>query len=672
MKIGSSARAILVIALATLFVACGGGSGSRPPTAAPSKAEVDLDKEPGGEVAEGAGPIMAARGNPGPSSEQVPVGPDDAVWGDPNAPVTLVTFQDFQCPFCARVHPTIEQLKRDYGPGTLRVVFKHNPLPFHKDALPAAVAAQAVLQVAGAPAFFAYADLLFRGQRSLSDDNLIAWAQEVGVDRASLFRAVRDPAVREKVSRDMDLAQTIGASGTPAFRINGATLVGAQPAEKFRELIDQEREAAKTLLNQGVAADQIYPTRVAKNYVAPAERKPPPPQDDTTVWKVPLGKSPTQGPATALVTIVEFSDFECPFCRRVQSTVDEVMQRYKGKVRLVFKHNPLPFHKGALPASLVAIEARTEKGDKGFWDASKVLYGEQTPMTDEQLLTVAKQLKLNTFRVKQVLAKETHKKVVEADQDLAMGLEARGVPHFFINGRRLSGAQPLERFTKLIDEELAKAEALVKKGTPKAGVYAAIMKDAKGPPPPETKTVPAPTKANPSRGPARAPIVVQMFSDFQCPFCKRAVPTVEDLEKAFPGRIRVVWRNLPLPFHQHARLAAAAAMEAFAQQGNKGFWKMHDLLFAGQSSPGGLERQAIEGYAQQLGLDMAKFRAALDDGRHDAAIKKDEAIAKTAGVSGTPAFVINGYFVSGAQPLAAFKKVVKIALDDLKKGKKKP
>jgi protein-disulfide isomerase len=423
-----------------------------------------------------------------------------------------------------------------------------------------------------------------------------------------------------------------------------------------------------------VASDQVYPTRVAKNYVAPRERTAAAPQreDDTTVWKVPLGKSPTLGPATALVTIVEFSDFECPFCRRVQPTIDELMQRYKGKVRLVFKHNPLPFHLGALPAAQVAVEARAEKGDKGFWDAAKALYGETPPLTDERLLEVAKQLKLNGFRVKQALAKQTHKKIVEADQDLAMDLEARGVPHFFINGRRLSGAQPIDRFSKIIDEELAKAEAMVAKGTPKAGVYAAIIKDGKGPQPPETKVVPAPTKANPSRGPARAPIVVQMFSDFQCPFCKRAAPTVEDLEKVFPGRIRVVWRNTPLPFHQDAPLAAEAAMEAFAQKGNAGFWKMHDLLFAGQSTPDGLKRPALEGYAQQIGLDMTRFRAALDDHRHHAAITKDETIAKTAGISGTPSFVINGYFVSGAQPLSAFKKVVKVALDDLKKGKKKP
>ena len=176
----------------------------------------------------------------------------------------------------------------------------------------------------------------------------------------------------------------------------------------------------------------------------------------------------------------------------------------------------------------------------------------------------------------------------------------------------------------------------------------------------------------PLKGSRQPQLVVQEVGDFQCPFCADVAPDVDRLMQRYGDRIALVWRNFPLPFHTHARLAAAAALEAFAQKGNAGFWKMHDLLFAGQKQPDGLERAALEGYAQQIGLDMSKFRAALDDGRHDAAIQKDEAIAKTAGINGTPAFVINGYFVSGAQPLGAFKKVVNLALDDIKKGKKKP
>jgi protein-disulfide isomerase len=162
-------------------------------------------------------------------------------------------------------------------------------------------------------------------------------------------------------------------------------------------------------------------------------------------------------------------------------------------------------------------------------------------------------------------------------------------------------------------------------------------------------------------------VIVQMFADFQCPFCKRAQQTIEDLEKAFPGKIRVVWMNLPLPMHKDAALAAEAAMEAFRQKGDAGFWAMHALLFANQGS-GGLERPALDGYAAQIGLDAAQFAAALDARAHKAEVDADAKIAHDAQISGTPGFVINGYFVSGAQPLGKFRHVVARALAEAEKG----
>jgi len=160
---------------------------------------------------------------------------------------------------------------------------------------------------------------------------------------------------------------------------------------------------------------------------------------------------------------------------------------------------------------------------------------------------------------------------------------------------------------------------------------------------------------------------VQFFGDFQCPFTKRVIPTVEELEKAFPGQIRLVWRNLPLPMHPDAKLAAEAAMEAFRQKGDRGFWAMHALLFAAQGQSGGLARPALDGYAAQLGLNVADFAAALDSHEHRARVEADSDVANAAGLSGTPAFVINGYYVSGAQGLHTFEKTVRRALADLKK-----
>ena len=108
------------------------------------------------------------------------------------------------------------------------------------------------------------------------------------------------------------------------------------------------------------------------------------------------------------------------------------------------------------------------------------------------------------------------------------------------------------------------------------------------------------------KGPKNAPVTIVEFSDFQCPFCGRVVPTLKQLEEQYKGKVRVAFKNQPLPFHPNARPAAEAALAA-NEQGK--FWEMHDKLFANQQA---LDRAALEKYAQELGLDMDKFKAALD------------------------------------------------------------
>ena len=118
--------------------------------------------------------------------------------------------------------------------------------------------------------------------------------------------------------------------------------------------------------------------------------------------------------------------------------------------------------------------------------------------------------------------------------------------------------------------------------------------------------------------------------------------------------------------HPHAQLASEAAAEAFKQKGGDGFWKMHALLFQNQSVPEGLERAALEKYADQVGLDVARFRTALDNHVHKAAIDADSKTADDAGITATPAFVINGYYMTGSQPFAKFKKLIDRAIAEAK------
>jgi protein-disulfide isomerase len=165
---------------------------------------------------------------------------------------------------------------------------------------------------------------------------------------------------------------------------------------------------------------------------------------------------PSFGPEGAKVTIVEFSDFQCPFCSRVQGTLEQVMRIYEGRVRIVWKNNPLAFHKQADPAAQLALEARAQRGDAGFWAAHDLLFQNQRKLSDEDLEGYAKELGLDVGRAKQAIARRKYAGEIAADQRLADQVKATGTPMFFINGRKLVGAQPFEKFKAVIDRELAR------------------------------------------------------------------------------------------------------------------------------------------------------------------------------------------------------------------------
>ena len=160
----------------------------------------------------------------------------------------------------------------------------------------------------------------------------------------------------------------------------------------------------------------------------------------------------------------------------------------------------------------------------------------------------------------------------------------------------------------------------------------------------------------PVRGSARAPVTIVVFTDFQCPFCAKAETTMHELSAKYGDRVRVAFKNNPLPFHDDARLASRAGLAA-AEQGK--FWEYHDALFAHQDALG---RDALLGYAKGVGLDVAKFTAAMDAERTATAVDADIAEAKKLSVMGTPAFFVNGRRLVGAQPLAKFEALVDEAL----------
>ncbi|HEX6903153.1 MAG TPA: thioredoxin domain-containing protein [Thermoanaerobaculia bacterium] len=162
----------------------------------------------------------------------------------------------------------------------------------------------------------------------------------------------------------------------------------------------------------------------------------------------------------------------------------------------------------------------------------------------------------------------------------------------------------------------------------------------------------------PAKGPANAPVTIVEFSDFQCPFCSRVNPTLAQVREKYGDKVRIVFRQYPLPFHQQAQKAAEASLCA-NEQGK--FWEMHDAMFANQSA---LQVDQLKAQASQLGLNADQFNSCLDSGKHAATVQADMKEGSAAGVNGTPAMFINGRFISGAVP---FEQVAQVIDDELRR-----
>ena len=175
--------------------------------------------------------------------------------------------------------------------------------------------------------------------------------------------------------------------------------------------------------------------------------------DPSQVYKINTAGAPTKGPVNAPVTIVEFSDFQCPFCARVVPTLKQVEDTYQGSVRIVWKHLPLDFHKDAVGAALAA-EAAGKQGK--FWEFHDTLFANQKKLAQDDLKQHAKDLQLDPERFEADLLNGNDKKKIDADVAEAGKLGIQGTPGIFINGRFIAGAQPFETFAKIIDEELTK------------------------------------------------------------------------------------------------------------------------------------------------------------------------------------------------------------------------
>ncbi len=387
--------------------------------------------------------------------------------------------------------------------------------------------------------------------------------------------------------------------------------------------------------------------------------------------KIPLGSSFIIGNPNAAISIVEFSDFQCPFCQRGGATAKQAVEKYPNDVKVVFKHFPLAFHKEAPAASHASIAAGnqgkfTEMHDLLF-ENFKSFKGKGDAGMKDMASGFAAKLGLDVKKFEADMTSPATAKIVTDDMALGKSLGVRGTPHFFINGERLSGAQPFPKFEEIIKKQIGEVKGLIAAGTAKSDIYnkmvtknykSAAQKPAAGKKPAGqvVNFVPV-TAEDPVKG-AKDPLVtIVEFSDFQCPFCTRVNPTIDQVMKNFGSQVRVVFKQAPLPFHKQAPAASAAALAA-NQQGK--FWEMHDMLFANYKSFKTADMNELTtGFAQKLGLNIPKFKAAMASDAVLNKVKADGALATKVGARGTPNFFVNGVQLVGAKPYPAFESEIK-------------
>jgi protein-disulfide isomerase len=395
-----------------------------------------------------AAPAAAPAAPTAATAAVVPLRADDAVKGPALAPVTIVVFSDFQCPFCSRVEPTLKQVEQAF-PGKVRIAWRHQPLPFHPNAMPAARAAEAA-RLQGK--FWEMHDKLFTDQQALSEASYSKYARELGLDVARFQKEAAGEAAGRRIADDQALAAKVGASGTPTMFVNCRLLSGAQPFEKFKAMVEEELKKTEALQARGEKLDAGFYDRLCAANVAsaPAVAAAPPPRTDV---KVALrSDDPAVGPAGAKVTVVEFSDFQCPFCSRAVPAVKELEQAFGKEVRVVWKHLPLGFHPNAMPAALAA-EAAREQGK--FWEMHDKLFANQQALSEASYDQYAAELKLDLPRFKAARQAPETRKRVEADLAAATAAGVSGTPTFVVNGEVVVGSSALK---PAVERQLKKAE----------------------------------------------------------------------------------------------------------------------------------------------------------------------------------------------------------------------
>ena len=408
-------------------------------------------------VAPGVGPSSF----PEEAHAALPIAGSEPIWGTRSAPLTWVLFGDLDCPHTRHAWRALEATKLNFG-DDLRIVFRHRPLREHPYALAAARALAGLELLRGPAAFFAVLHKIAQDDAPLSDERLLEALSSAGYGALPLRELARtgEPTVRA----DLELAGQFGVRATPLSFVNGLRVDGERTPGEVERLLLDERRATTWALASGASAKELYATRTSSNLIGVGDQEP-------SRVCAPVADSPVRGPADALVTLVEFSDFECPYCKQVEPTLKTLLARYPRTLRLVWKDYPLPQHKGARLLANFAADAGSRGSNASFWTVHDGLFTAAGEIDEALLGGLAGKAGLDGALLLSAARSGVHDPAIRADVTLGERLGVNGTPTFFANGHRIQGALGIEQFDALIRSELGLAERIVLRGVARDELY---------------------------------------------------------------------------------------------------------------------------------------------------------------------------------------------------------
>jgi protein-disulfide isomerase len=425
----------------------------------------------------------------------VNVDPDELAIGGEQPLVTIVLWSDYACAPCGRTWTVMQHLVEDYG-DDIRVIYRAGTVPGFQHG---ERAAEAAFAAAGQDKFWDMHWRLFEHPDDFSRPVLRKHAEAIGLDVQQFLDDLDTGKYAAPRIRHRRQAAELGISPLPAAFCNGLFVLGYKDEAGWHALIDREIASARKMLQDGVKRSDIYAEfmrtakrgrvdendeakrlreeRVAEAAAAePAKLASP---DFKSRYAVPTG-APGWGPADAPVVLVEFVDYQCPYCRKAhEQIVPQLREQFGDQLRIEIRQLPLEIHPSAAAAARAALTA-AQQGKFGEFHERLFASGSGA-LGFSTFVRIAEEIGMDVEGFKRDFQTRAVGDKLAEDVLLARRLGIQGTPGFFVNGRYVDGARNVATYAEMIEAELARAKQLEAQGTPRAGLYAALMQGALGP-----------------------------------------------------------------------------------------------------------------------------------------------------------------------------------------------